>query len=287
MARKVNERPPVTAEAPAKGFSLISDTMLRDLHIRMLRCRELMDRVRPLDKAKKSRIQRFPEAVVVGTTIDLKPGDWVVPWEHDVLASFVKGASLKSILASFREDPVPDPSMSEIFTGLQIVPPALSVENQIDVAVGVALANKRSKNSNVTVALCPDPLPSRKRWRQSVNLAGELSLPILFVFAEGVSSQFKAGKKKKKKDAPVVECGFPVIPVDAHDVVAMYRVAHESLLKARNGLGPTLIEAKNLPGSDDPISKMEGYLVAKGLFDESWKQRMADRFKREVDTALQ
>ena len=286
MASKVNEQPQVTAAAPAKGFSLISDSKLRDIYTRMLQCRELINRVTPKSKVAKIGLPRFPEAVVVGTTIDLRPGDWVASWEHDVLASFVKGASLKTILADYPGVNVPPPSMSSMYAGLQIVPPTLSTEIQIGVAVGAAMANKRAKNSSVTVVLCHDALPPRKRWRQSMVIASTYSLPILFVFIDRVPSQPKPRKKKKEKDYDVVEYGFPVIPVDAHDVVAMYRVAHESLQKARNGLGPTLIAAMNLPRNDDPITKMEGYLTAKGLFDDTWKQGLLDRFQREVDAAL-
>ena len=71
----------------------------------------------------------------------------------------------------------------------------------------------------------------------------------------------------------------PVITVDGSDAVAVYRVASESINRARMGRGPTLIECSawdTNPGRrrqtgraarlDDPIDAMETYLMGKGLF---------------------
>ena len=38
--------------------------------------------------------------------------------------------------------------------------------------------------------------------------------------------------------------GFPGIIVDGSDVVAVWRVAQESIHRARNGAGPTLIDCR-------------------------------------------
>jgi 2-oxoisovalerate dehydrogenase E1 component alpha subunit len=95
-------------------------------------------------------------------------------------------------------------------------------------------------------------------------------------------------------------CGFPVIPVDAHDAVAMYRVAHESIHKARNGGGPTLIEAtifrrpkrsesaitRSLPPSE-ALARIENYLAAKGIFSLVWKKSLIEKFERDVDVGIE
>ncbi len=59
----------------------------------------------------------------------------------------------------------------------------------------------------------------------------------------------------------------------------MYRVAYESIHKARHGGGPTLIRAVSFPAPQiskahhpkhaDAVARMEGYLTAKGLFSPS------------------
>jgi TPP-dependent pyruvate/acetoin dehydrogenase alpha subunit len=65
------------------------------------------------------------------------------------------------------------------------------------------------------------------------------------------------------------------IPVDAGDAVAVYRVAHESIEKARRGAGPSLIECvgsrdeKNggaLRRLENAIQRIEDYLRKKDLW---------------------
>jgi TPP-dependent pyruvate/acetoin dehydrogenase alpha subunit len=78
-------------------------------------------------------------------------------------------------------------------------------------------------------------------------------------------------------------------------VVAVYRVAYESLDRLRHGDGPVLVEARpyhitgqrKLTKSDrDPLLHMERYLTAKKLFTERWKQSVISAFSRQLDAAL-
>jgi len=68
-------------------------------------------------------------------------------------------------------------------------------------------------------------------------------------------------------------------------VVAVYRVATESITHARMRHSATLIEC-HLWDGDDPILKMEKYLKRKGLFTPKLKRNIAAAFTRELDAAL-
>ena len=52
---------------------------------------------------------------------------------------------------------------------------------------------------------------------------------------------------------------FPEYVADAGDVVAVWRVAQESIYRARNGSGPTLIDCRKLT-PQDPLAHMEHYM---------------------------
>ena len=96
--------------------------------------------------------------------------------------------------------------------------------------------------------------------------------------------------------------GFPIITVDANDVVAVYRVAYESVERVRQGGGPVLVEGKpyrlylpakrrvaNSPAwrrERDPLIHMERYLKTKGLFTPRWKDQMVQEFSRKLDAAV-
>ena len=101
-------------------------------------------------------------------------------------------------------------------------------------------------------------------------------LPIIFVQLDAEHPRSKTAGKYSGIDP-----NFPAIPVDRSDAVAIYRVAHEALARARRGTGPTLIQcveyhsARN--GKDDyhcrdPIAYMERYLRNRNL----WKPELKD-----------
>jgi len=74
----------------------------------------------------------------------------------------------------------------------------------------------------------------------------------------------------------------PVIRVDSCDAVAVYRVAHESIARARDGGGPTIIEcvAWDANGEpQDPLKKLEQYLAGKRLFKQNWKQDLQKKYE--------
>ena len=83
------------------------------------------------------------------------------------------------------------------------------------------------------------------------------------------------------------------ITVDGNDVVAVYRVAYESLERVRQGGGPVLIEGrawqqagKRLRRAEtDPLIHMERYLGARRLFSRRWKAQLVREFSREIDSA--
>jgi hypothetical protein len=66
--------------------------------------------------------------------------------------------------------------------------------------------------------------------------------------------------------------------VDAHDVIAMYRVAHESIARAREGGGPTRIVCLEAPlaagHTADAVADLEGWLIARGLPAHEWRQEI-------------
>jgi TPP-dependent pyruvate/acetoin dehydrogenase alpha subunit len=292
MASKVKKQHPAKAVAPVKSFSLIGDAKLKELYARMLQCRALEERSRLTHKPRKIAAPVMLEAAIVGTTIDLRSADWIAPWEGDRSASFVKGIALSALLTAA-------PTI-EASTTLHVVPAFASTEAQISLAVGAVLTSRKAKNSNVAVVLCHGASHADKHWREAMDLAAKLALPILFVFCEKAIDDSRPRKKQKKKDAKASDLGFPIIPVDAHDVVALYRVAYESIQKARNGRGPTLIEAKSFvtpkehrrkgwadTGTNDPIAKMEEYLTAKGLFSPGWKQKLTEQFDKELAAATE
>ena len=148
------------------------------------------------------------------------------------------------------------------------------------------------------MAFCGDTSNSGQRWHQALTFAGKHCLPLLVV-VHGKAASAGNSKTFTSLLSERQHCELPMIPVDADDIVAIYRVASESIHKARHGGGPTLIQAISFPAPSngkedkahsrrhsDAILRMEDYLTAKGLFSPSWKQKLIDTLNRDVDSAL-
>ena len=79
--------------------------------------------------------------------------------------------------------------------------------------------------------------------------------------------------------------GFPGVIVDGQDVVAVWRVAQESIHRARNGGGATLIDCR-MEAERDPLAHMEHYLRKRSLWDEEWRKQVEERLRGELGKVL-
>ncbi len=283
---------------------LISDARLRHMYSIMLQSSVLRERLPRLTGSTKS-IAKYAhsfgeEAAVVDAAIELRRGDWLAPAPESAVAALRSRASLAEIVpglqahaagrdigAKSRKDLTPN-----------ILPPPVTPSAQLSAASGVALALKASGKHGVVVALCGAASTTGKSWQDALTFAGAHCLPLVVLVqvkaVDVASTRHKATSTNLLSDGQA--CGFPVIPVDAHDAVAMYRVAHESIHKARNGGGPTLIEATDFRALErharaakapDAISRMEDYLTAKGSFSPDWKGKLVEKFNRDFDAAIE
>jgi TPP-dependent pyruvate/acetoin dehydrogenase alpha subunit len=319
MASKVKELVEAPA-ASANGSGLISNEKLRQLYATMLKCRTLEERARVLFKQSKFTGNYYAavgqEAAAVGVAQDLRVEDTIGPSHRDFITGFIKGAPLDKMFCHlFARANSPDRGRSSPahfgYQPLNVITPASTIAAQLNIATGVALANKMKKNDNISVAFSGDGSTSLGFWHEALNFAGVHDLPIVFVcqnnlWAESVNLQFQT--KVPDISVKAQAYGFPGITVDGNDVVAVYRVAQEAIARARRGQGPTLIECKTYrwyghseidPAkyrdpeevekwkAKDPILGMEKYLTGKGLFTAEWKQEIVDGFNKELDAAIE
>ncbi|MEZ2345808.1 hypothetical protein [Terriglobus sp. RCC_193] len=131
-----------------------------------------------------------------------------------------------------------------------------STEECASVAAGMALQSMHSvrEPKPVTIALLHD-FPSLVG---TLKLMESNDLPLLVVVKSEIEPRALTEKRMKSTR-------IPILPVDAADAVAVCRVMQESLLRARNGWGGSVIHAIAMPGATDSILGMEERLQARGL----------------------
>ena len=112
--------------------------------------------------------------------------------------------------------------------------------------------------------------------RDAFANAARQCLPVLYVLEGSAPFEKRYGT-------------VPVIRVDSGDAVAVYRVAHESIARAREGGGPTIIECVAWAAdgeSQDPLKKLERYLAGKRLFKQNWKQELVKKFEVNLNESM-
>ncbi|MBC7261907.1 MAG: thiamine pyrophosphate-dependent dehydrogenase E1 component subunit alpha, partial [Chloroflexi bacterium] len=116
----------------------------------------------------------------------------------------------------------------------------------IEIAVGAALGSKLGKTGQVVVNSFGDGTTNRGNFHEALNLAAVFKLPIVFVCQNNqwamnmrITKAVSVGKISKRAAA----YGFPGVTVDGNDVIAVHEAVQKAVQRARDGLGPTLVEA--------------------------------------------
>ncbi|HEV7715166.1 MAG TPA: thiamine pyrophosphate-dependent dehydrogenase E1 component subunit alpha [Steroidobacteraceae bacterium] len=115
------------------------------------------------------------------------------------------------------------------------------------IATGAALAHKLRKSGRVAVAFGGDGSSNQGAVFEAINLAVVLKLPIVFVFENNGFSQFTAAEFAIGSGdllARAKAFGLPGVRVDGTDFFAVHAAAGGAIGRARDGGGPTVIEAK-------------------------------------------
>ena len=130
---------------------------------------------------------------------------------------------------------------------LRIITSSSPVSTQIPHAVGIAYAAKIRGTDEVALTCFGEGGSSKGDFHESCNFAGIHKLPVIF-FCENNNYAISVPIEEQVSVPHVadraVAYGFPGVVVDGTDVLAVYQVIKEAADRARNGEGPTLVEAK-------------------------------------------
>jgi TPP-dependent pyruvate/acetoin dehydrogenase alpha subunit len=247
------------------------------------------------------------EATLAGVTADLRPEDTLSAPGNRLLWSLVDGISLESILGSVSA-PLNgnghsvarrNGKVSASRNGsLSLAPDWEHID--FSAAVQAAKAYKAAKDGRIALAYCKDSSNSDVSGKQLEFIScHNLPLVLLRYFSlPDLRESFPSRRESRNGSVEALAFGVPRIAVDARDVLAVYRVASESISRARQGRGPTLIECvdhglpadsgnidRNQSAATDPVRAMASYLGKKRILTASLKQQIESQFCREIDAA--
>ncbi len=224
-------------------------------------------------------VGRGQEAIGVASCIQSRPDDVILPSHRDMGAFLIRGMSPRRILAQYmgrvdgytrgRDGNMHMGSMQE-----HVIPFVSMLADNVPVAAGVAIAFKMRKAPHVALCYFGDGATSRGDWHEGLNLACAQKAPVVFIcnnnrYAYSTPLELQMAVTNVADRAQAY--GIPGEVVDGNDVLAVYEVSRRAIDRARDGLGPTLIECKTFRMTGHSAHDDAGY-VPEELFRE-WEQK--------------
>jgi 2-oxoisovalerate dehydrogenase E1 component len=148
------------------------------------------------------------------------------------------------------------------------------VGGNIAVAVGAALAQKMKGTDRVVVCFFGEGAANEGSFHESLNMASLWNLPVIFVCENNMyamSVPWANASKMPDVAARATAYGMPGEVVDGMDVLAVRGSVAKAAQRARNGEGPSLIEAKTYRWYGHSHSDPRAYRTRDEEAD--WKKR--------------
>jgi len=243
-----------SGDAPANLQDRDPD-FVRKLYQGMVKARAFEDRMTSMymsgDLLGSYYSGNYHEAISVGMIAAMTDDDYLCPLHRDVGAHLWRGMPPEQIMASFMGKSIGptggrDGTLHFGRLDLNTYNPPSHIPANYPVATGMAFASRYRGENRVTAAVCGDGSTSRADFHESVNIAGVLQLPVIFMIQNNqwaYSTPLDLQSQSANFAIKAVAYGMPGIKCDGTDVVAVYDAMQEAVDRARAGGGPTIIEA--------------------------------------------
>jgi pyruvate dehydrogenase E1 component alpha subunit len=184
------------------------------------------------------------EAAQVGAAAAMPDRDYLFPTYRDHAMYMQRGIDLREVLLCLsgdgnyidREDPA----------DLTTFPPTIPIATQLPHAVGVGMAAKYKDDDVASLVSFGDGATSEGDFHEAMNFAGVFETPTVF-FCQNNGYAISVPRERQTASATIAQkaeaYGFDGVRVDGNDVFAVHDVVSDALESARNGGGPTLVEA--------------------------------------------
>ena len=256
------------------------------------------------------------EAAIVGSSFALKETDWIIPCYRELGAALLRGFPLFEFFCQIfgnAEDSIRGRQMPNHYASSKLRVGSVSspVGNQIPHATGIGLAARLRGNRDVALVYFGDGATSEGDFHVALNFAGVYKTPTIFLCRNNqwaISLPRECQTSSPSLAGKAAAYGIEGVQVDGNDIFAVFEATREATVRARDGQGPTLIEAVTYrlgahSTSDDPrayrddqevetwverdpLIRFKLYLIAEHDWSEDKDAHLEEEIKTEIQTVL-
>jgi pyruvate dehydrogenase E1 component alpha subunit len=257
-----------------------------EMYRRMLRIRRFDETVKTLfDRGRipgSVHLSIGQEAEVVGACMALRGDDTMVGNHRSHGHPIGKGAALGPLLAEILGkaggvNGGKGGSMHLADFSVGSLGESSIVGSGLPVAVGAALGAKMQGSDRVCLCFFGDGASNEGYFHEALNMASAWQVPVVFLCENngfGVTTAFSRISRLPDVAARAAAYGIPGQIVDGQDALAVHAAVAQAVQRARDGAGPSLIEAKTYRyphHSEGPLYDAIAYRDADEL--AAWRER--------------
>jgi len=210
------------------------------------------------------------EALVVGMGSALKPDDVFASNYRDLGAYLMRNILPEEIYAIWGGDE----RGNNFKHNKKDLPFYTLIAGQYLHAAGIAYAFKYRKENRAVLVSGGDGSTSKGEFYETLNLAGVWNLPLVCMINNNqwaISTPKEQQTKAQTYAQKGIAAGIDAYQVNGNDVIAVKEILTLALNKAREGGGPTLIEALTFRLSDHTTADDASRYGDKQKLDAAWK----------------
>lgn len=234
------------------------------------------------------------EATTVGACMALREEDIVTPTHRGHGQALAKGMTANALMAELFGKAAGccagkggSLHIGDMSKG--VLPAIAIVGAASPIAAGLAFAFARRKSGRVVCNFFGDGAVNKGDWHEAMNLAAVWNLPVIFLCENnlfGVSTHITDVVLNERLAERAAAYRMEGVSVYGNDPIEVYRAVHAAVERAREGGGPTFIEALTYRQGghkrDDPATYRDQDEVAAWIAQDPvtrFRDRLVDDFR--------
>jgi 2-oxoisovalerate dehydrogenase E1 component len=295
-----------------------NESTLQQLYEGLLRPRMIEEKM--LILLRQNKISKWfsgigQEAIAVGLTMALEPGDYILPMHRNLGVFTSRKMPFDRLFAQWQGTLMGytkgrDRSFHFGTTEHAIVGMISHLGPQNGVADGIALASKLNADKKVTAVFNGDGGTSEGDFHEAINVAAVWDLPVIFIIENngyGLSTPSNEQFRCKSFADKGIGYGIEAISIDGNNILEVYDTVKSLSEGMRKTPKPVLVECctfrmrgheeasgtKYVPkqlmdewAKKDPLENYEKYLLSEGVIDKKFIETLREKIKKEIEEGL-